>query len=232
VGGTRPIRPFVGLFLAIILPAAAAGGAAAYLSHPDRAIGLAPAKESPEARAPSVESLVAALSLDPRQARRHLKLRFARRHHHSVPPGGRPAEPASISIPSAGASGPVDRMGVKDGALQIPEAGRAGWFDGGPRPGELGRSVIVSHVDTKEGPALFFNLLKLQRGSPITVRDRRGTVHRFAVVRRRQVDKKHFTPSAVYGDAAHPTLVLITCGGPFSQDTGYRDNVILWARAV
>ncbi len=123
-------------------------------------------------------------------------------------------------------------MEAKDGALQIPPAGRAGWFDAGPRPGELGRSVIVSHVDTKEGPALFFNLLKLQRGSPIAVRDRRGAVHRFAVVRRRQVDKKHFAPSAVYGDAARPTLVLITCGGPFSEDTGYRDNVILWARAV
>jgi hypothetical protein len=27
-------------------------------------------------------------------------------------------------------------------------------------------------------------------------------------------------------------LVLITCGGPFSPDTGYRDNVILYARAV
>jgi hypothetical protein len=231
VGGARPIRPLAGLLLAIILPAAAAGGAAAYLSHPDRAIGLAPAKESPAARAPSVESLVAALSLDPRQARHHLGLKPARRHHRA-PSGRRPAEPASISIPSAGASGPVDRMGVRDGALQIPDAGRAGWFDGGPRPGELGRSVIVSHVDTKEGPALFFNLLKLQRGSPVTVRDRRGAVHRFAVVRRRQVDKKHFTPSAVYGAAAHPILVLITCGGPFSPDTGYRDNVILWARAV
>jgi len=27
-------------------------------------------------------------------------------------------------------------------------------------------------------------------------------------------------------------LVLITCGGPFSSDTGYRDNVIIYARGV
>ena len=232
MGGTRPIRPLAGLLLSIALPAAVAGGAAAWLSHPDRAIGLAPAPKSAEARkAVSVESLVAALALDPRQAKHHLKLRAATRPHRTAP-GGRPAVPARISIPSADASGPVDRMGVKDGALQIPAPGRAGWFDGGPRPGELGRSVIVSHVDTKEGPALFFNLLQLQRGSPVTVRDRRGVLHRFAVVRRREVNKKHFSPASVYGDAAHPTLVLITCGGPFSEDTGYRDNVILWARAV
>lgn len=230
MGGTRPIRPVVGLLLSIALPAAAAGGTAAWLTHPDRAIGLAPAPES--AKRPTVESLVAALSLDPRQAKHHLRLTATRRHHAAPPRGGRPAEPASISIPSANASGPVDRMGVEKGTLQIPPPGRAGWFDAGPRPGELGRSVIVSHVDSKEGPALFFNLLKLQRGSPITVRDRRGAVHRFAVVRRRQVDKKRFVPSAVYGDAVHPTLVLITCGGPFSPDTGYRDNVILWARAA
>jgi sortase (surface protein transpeptidase) len=230
VGGTRTIRPVAGLLLSIALPAAAAGGTAAWLSHPDRAIGLAPAAKSAKVKAPTVEALVAALSLDPRQAKRHLKLRARIRHHAEAP--GRPAEPASISIPSADASGPVDRMGVRDGTLQIPPPGRAGWFDAGPRPGELGRSVIVSHVDTKEGPALFFNLLKLQRGSPVTVRDRRGALHRFAVVRRRQVDKKRFSPAAVYGDAAHPTLVLITCGGPFSPDTGYRDNVILWARAV
>ena len=233
MGGTRPIRPVVGLLLSIALPAAAAGGAAAWLSHTDRAIGLAPAPKSADAKtkALSFESLVAALALDPRQGKHHLKLRAGTRAP-ATPPGERPGVPARISIPSADATGPVDRMGVKRGALQIPPPGRAGWFDGGPRPGELGRSVIVSHVDTKEGPALFFNLLKLQRGSPVTVRDRRGTLHRFAVVRRREVDKKRFSPASVYGDAAHPTLVLITCGGPFSEDTGYRDNVILWARAV
>ena len=93
--------------------------------------------------------------------------------------------------------------------------------------------MIVSHVDTKEGPALFFNLLKLQRGSPIAVRDRRGD--RAPLRGRPQAPGGQEALRAVGGlrrRAQRPTLVLITCGGPFSEDTGYRDNVILWARAV
>ena len=144
--------------------------------------------------------------------------RPAARHASATTPSGRrPAEPARISIASAGAAGPVERMGAKGGALQIPPPGRAGWFDAGPRPGEIGRAVIVSHVDSKQGPALFFNLLQQQRGSRIVVRDRRGAEHRFAVVRA-PPDREEPLPAAasVYGASARPMLVLITCGGPFS----------------
>jgi hypothetical protein len=140
--------------------------------------------------------------------------------------------PRRITITAAGSSGPVDRMGVSHGELRVPPPGRAGWFDGGPRPGEIGRAVIVSHVDSKEGPALFFSLLQQPRGSRITVRDSRGVTRRFAVVRRRQIEKSHFPAGSVYGPSRRRMLVLVTCGGPFSQDTGYRDNVILYARAV
>ena len=143
------------------------------------------------AKAPTVGSLLAALTLDPRYSRNRLRLPAG--HHRTGSAAGsgrRPGEPARISIASAGAAGPVERMGVKGGQLQIPPPGRAGWFDAGPRPGEIGRAVIVSHVDSKHGPALFFNLLQQQRGSRIVVRDRHGGEHRFAVVRRRQIEKK------------------------------------------
>jgi hypothetical protein len=232
VGATRRIRPALGLLLSTTLSAALAGGAAAWLAPRDEEIDLAPAPKV-TAKAPTVGSLLAALTLDSRYAKNRLRLPAG--HHRAgstAPSGGRPAEPTRISIASAGAAGPVERMGVKSGQLQIPPPGRAGWFDAGPRPGEIGRAVIVSHVDSKQGPALFFNLLQQQRGSRIVVRDRRGGEHRFAVVRRRQIEKSHFPAASVYGASARPMLVLITCGGPFSPDTGYRDNVILYARAV
>jgi hypothetical protein len=232
VGATRRIRPALGLVLSTTVAAGLAGGAAAWLAPQRGEIDLAPAQRA-TTKAPTVGSLLAALTLDPRHAKDRIQLPAGRRHASSTTPWGRrPAEPARISIASAGAAGPVERMGVKDGELQIPPPGRAGWFDAGPRPGEIGRAVIVSHVDSKQGPALFFNLLEQQRGSRIVVRDRRGREHRFAVVRRRQIEKSHFPAASVYGAAARPMLVLITCGGPFSPDTGYRDNVILYARAV
>ena len=232
MGATRRIKPALGLLLTTTLSAGLAGGAAAWLAPEHREIDLAPAPTT-TVKAPTVGSLLAALTLDPRHSKD--RIRLPGRHHHTsaiVPSGHRPAEPARISIASAGVAGPVDRMGVKGGELQIPPPGRAGWFDAGPRPGEVGRAVIVSHVDSKQGPALFFNLLRQQRGSRIVVRDRRGHNHRFAVVRRRQIEKSHFPAASVYGPSPRPMLVLITCGGPFSPDTGYRDNVILSARAV
>jgi hypothetical protein len=231
VGGDSRLRPALGLLLSIALPAAAAGGAAAWLSSPGRTLDLSPEPARNEQSASrTFRSVVAALALQPSAVAgaRHR----ARRRHSPAGTGRRPAVPVRISIPSAGTRGPVERMGVRHGALAVPPPGRAGWFDAGPRPGELGRAVIVSHVDTADGPALFYSLLALPRGSAVGVRDRRGALHRFAVVSRRQVRKSRFPAASVYGDSKRPMLVLITCGGPFSPDTGYRDNVILYARAV
>lgn len=232
MGATSRIRPAVGLLLSIAVSAALAGAAAAWLGTGEASVGLSSNPDRP-AKAPTVEDFVAALSLDPRRADDRVRLPGSGRPD-AAPAAARrrPGIPSRITIPSAGSAGPVERMGVEKGRLVIPASGRAGWFEGGPRPGELGRAVIVSHVDSKAGPALFYSLLNLGRGSRISVRDRRGHVRRFAVVSRRQIRKSHFPASSVYGAAARPMLVLITCGGPFSPETGYRDNVILYARAA
>jgi len=177
VGAKRHTLPAVGLVASVVVPALVAGGLAASFSSPgDEARGAPVATDSGAANR-------AAVAPAPRNRARTR--------------GARPARPIHISIPTAGSSGPVDRIGVDDGALEIPPPGRAGWFDQGPRPGDLGRAVVVSHVDSREGPALFANLLTLKRGARIRVRDRRGTMHRFAVVRRRQVEKSRFAASMV-----------------------------------
>ena len=232
MGATRRIRPAVGLLLSIVVSAALAGAAAAWLAPGEESIGLS--NEPEQVKAPTVGSLMAALTLDPSQAGNKVRLPPAPkpRRAAAAASGRRPGVPDRITIPAAGSSGPVQRMGVEHGKLEIPPPGRAGWFAGGPRPGELGRAVIVSHVDSKEGPALFYSLLQQPLGSRISVRDRRGVTRRFAVVRRRQIEKSHFPAGSVYGVSKRPMLVLVTCGGPFSPDTGYRDNVILYARAV
>ena len=124
----------------------------------------------------------------------------------------------------------MDPIRAVRGQLEIPPAGRAGWFRAGPRPGEPGRAVIVSHVDSQAGPELFASLRTLPRRTRILVEDRRGGIHRFRVVRRRQIAKNRFRPNLVYGPSRRPLLVLITCGGPFTPGEGDRDNVILYAR--
>jgi LPXTG-site transpeptidase (sortase) family protein len=145
----------------------------------------------------------------------------------------RPAPPAWISIPEAGVEAPVDGLGATADGLALPDIGRAGWWDGGPRPGEDGRAVVVGHLDSREGPDVFAHVPELSEGDPIVVRDRAGQSHRYAVVGVTRVRKAEFPTSEVYGPAAHPVLVLVTCGGPYDAAIGhYRDNVLVYARAV
>jgi len=148
------------------------------------------------------------------------------------PRRGRPAQPLRISIPGAGVAAPVDAVAVRDGALRVPAVGRAGWFEGGPRPGEVGRAVIIGHLDSRSGPALFARVPDLSPGTPVSVTDRGGEVHRYRVTRAAQVAKNRFPKREVYGRADAPTLVLITCGGKFVAGSGYTDNILVYARAA
>ena len=145
----------------------------------------------------------------------------------------RPAPPAWISIPRAGVDAPVDSLGARPSGLTLPALGRAGWWNGGPRPGEDGRAVIVGHLDSRDGPDVFAHVPDLAKGDTIVVRDQVGESHRYAVVGVTRVAKAAFPTSDVYGPARRPVLVLITCGGPYDNALGhYRDNVLVYARGA
>jgi hypothetical protein len=144
----------------------------------------------------------------------------------------RPAEPSELAIPSLGVHADVQRVGSIDTGIEVPQVGRAGWFDEGPRPGEPGRAVIIGHLDSQSGPGLFALLPGIDRGTDVSVTDASGAVHRFKVVGKAEVTKATFPSAAVYGPSDSPVLVLITCGGPYDPATGYRDNVLVYARAT
>jgi hypothetical protein len=72
----------------------------------------------------------------------------------------------------------------------------------------------------------------LPPGTTISILDRRGDVHRYNVVGGAEVAKRRFPAEYVYGHADAPVLVLITCGGDYDPGSGYRDNVLLYARAA
>lgn len=148
------------------------------------------------------------------------------------PRGPRAAPPRTISIPGAGVEAVVEPVAARDGILRVPDVGRAGWYDAGPRPGEAGRAVIIGHLDTRKGPGLFARVPSLEPGAAIAVTDSRGERHSYRVTGTTQVHKDEFPAEEVYGGSAAPVLVLITCGGPFVKGEGYRDNVLLYARAV
>jgi hypothetical protein len=145
------------------------------------------------------------------------------------------AGPEAVVIPTIGVSARLIRLGLRpDRRMEVPEDfSVAGWYVGGPRPGEPGPAVIAGHVDSRRGPAVFHRLGELRPGDVVTVRYRDRLQVRFRVQRTERHPKAAFPTGRVYGDTAGPALRLVTCGGAFDRASGhYRDNVIVFASAV
>jgi hypothetical protein len=140
--------------------------------------------------------------------------------------------PKSFAIPSLGVDATIDPVTATAAGIAVPEIGRAGWFDQGPRPGDPGRAVLIGHIDGKTLPGVFQHVPEIKNGSEIVIRDSEDAVHRFAVVGKLQVAKSQFPASAVYGPSERPVLVLVTCGGIYVPGEGYSDNVIVYARSL
>jgi LPXTG-site transpeptidase (sortase) family protein len=115
--------------------------------------------------------------------------------------------------------------------MQVPtDVSDAGWYTGSPRPGETGSAVIVGHIDSATGPAVFFRLRALRRGDLIYVERRHGRLAVFRVTAVRSFLKSRFPTAAVYGPVPNAQLRLITCGGTFDPMTGrYLSNVVVFA---
>ncbi|MBA3430393.1 MAG: class F sortase [Actinobacteria bacterium] len=167
----------------------------------------------------------------------HSKERAARRHPGTTDrshPRSRisPVHPERVRIPSIGVSAPViDLVLNPDGTLEVPESfSVTGWWSGGAMPGEVGPAVIVGHVDSRTGPAVFYRLRDIEPGRFIEIVGTDGSSMKFRVERVEQHPKNAFPTERVYRETAEPELRLITCGGVFNRSTGhYLDNIIVFA---
>jgi hypothetical protein len=140
--------------------------------------------------------------------------------------------PVRIDIPTIGVSSSLDRLGrAPDGTVEVPDRfDVAGWYAPGTRPGDPGSAVILGHVDSKTGPAVFYRLRELRRGDEIRVRRADGSTLRFVAERTEQYPKKKFPTDDVYYPTLVPGLRLVTCGGAFDAGWGhYLSNIIVFA---
>ncbi|MBU2664789.1 class F sortase [Actinoplanes bogorensis] len=145
------------------------------------------------------------------------------------------ALPVRLRIPALHVDSPIIDLGLQDdGAVEVPESvHEAGWFDGGPRPGQDGPAVILGHVDSKAGPGIFAGLHKVKAGTLVEVVRADKSVAKFTITKVSRVEKTRFPTDLVYAPSLDPTLRLVTCGGTFDHAAGsYRDNVIAYADVV
>lgn len=153
------------------------------------------------------------------------KYRSVRRHETLAPP-------ARVSIPSLGVSSDLQLLGLADdGSIEVPdEWQQAGWYRDGPKPGQVGPAVILGHVDSRQGPAIFHRVHELKPGDRVVVDLADGSVATFVVDRTERHAKTRFPTDEVYLTTLEPTLRLVTCGGAFDASVrSYRDNVVVFA---
>lgn len=140
--------------------------------------------------------------------------------------------PTHLTIPDIGVDTALIQLGKNDdGTMQTPDSYEVvGWYKYSPTPGEIGPAVLVGHVDSYQGAAVFFRLKELRPGQKIAVTREDGTIATFSVTRSEQFDQDHFPTDAVYGNTDDAQLRLITCGGPFNHLSGeYTQNTVVFA---
>jgi hypothetical protein len=143
--------------------------------------------------------------------------------------------PVTVDIPAIDVHSQLLRLGLNpDGTIQVPSlttaADEAAWYKYSATPGEIGTSVIEGHVDSYQGPAVFFRLGALQPGDHIDIRLANGVTAIFRVTGVREYLKGNFPDRMIYGDTHYAALRLITCGGAFDNATGhYLSSTVVFA---
>jgi len=151
---------------------------------------------------------------------------------HSVRSYADVAEPVRLRIPALQIDAPLTHLGVApDRTIEVPaDFAVPVWFEQGPRPGQPGPAVVLGHVDSKAGPAVFYRLSRLPVGAVVFVDRADASTVDFRVRGTQHVAKTAFPTDLVYAPTLEPSLRLVTCGGSFDHTrSSYSDNVIVYA---
>jgi hypothetical protein len=153
-------------------------------------------------------------------------------------PSLRRSPPVSVAIPAIGVQSALLRLGLNpDGTIQVPDletsADEAAWYKYSATPGQIGTAIIEGHVDSYQGPAVFFRLGALHPGDRIDVTLADGMTAVFRVTGVREYAKAEFPTKMIYGPANYAALRVVTCGGTFDNATGhYLSSVVVFASLV
>ena len=95
----------------------------------------------------------------------------------------------SIEIPAIDVSTTIEAVGLKEnGEMAVTESFETtAWYQGGYKPGEPGNAVIGGHVDSRNGPAIFYKLNKLSKGDEIIVKNKEGEKRTFVVTDKERI---------------------------------------------
>lgn len=146
------------------------------------------------------------------------------------------SEPIKLFIPKINVNSnfeaPLD-IG-ENNEVKVPDSyDKVGWYKHSPTPGTLGPSVIFGHVDSKNGPAVFYSLGQLETGDDIYIERIDGSTAHFKVDYFERYEQKEFPTQLVYGNIDYAGLRLITCSGIYLRgQQHYTHNLVVYAKLV
>ncbi len=119
-----------------------------------------------------------------------------------------------------------------DGTIEVPGSfEKVGWYKNGATPGEVGTATILGHVDSYQGPAIFWDLGDLKPGDEIEVTREDGSVAVFEIETSERYSQSDFPTEKVYGMTDYQSLRLITCSGTYNHGTQrYSHNLVVYAK--
>jgi sortase (surface protein transpeptidase) len=112
----------------------------------------------------------------------------------------------------------------------------AAWYMHGFRPGEVGNAVIAGHLDSSTGgPAVFWDLGRLEPGDQVAVTYENGDRYTFQVEDKQLFDfnADESAVKTIFGESLTPDLNLITCEGVWDRSAGtYSQRLVVFTRLL
>ncbi len=146
------------------------------------------------------------------------------------------ALPMTIRIPKISVEAVFEEpVGLESsGEIGTPEGYETvSYYKYGPMPGSLGPAVVLGHVDSYKGPAVFYSLGQLREGDEIFIDREDGETAVFKVTELVRAAQTDFPTAKVYGDLSYAGLRLITCSGIYNHGSlRYSHNLIVFAELV
>ncbi len=135
---------------------------------------------------------------------------------------GRNYDPRHITLPSIGAEGFIQNVGVdQNQEIAVPtNTHLAGWFVDSVRPGEKGLSIIDGHVSGRESSGIFEKLGDLQIDDVFYIEFGDNSRKEFKITAKYTVPEAEAAARIFDQDPNIANqLNLVTCAGEYNQDT-------------
>jgi LPXTG-site transpeptidase (sortase) family protein len=191
---------------------------------------------APQVVAHRMSTLLAQESVSPRELGEQPTSGGARPGPVNAVPGLRApgVMPVELAIKVIDLDAAIEQQEIEDGVMQNPSGPFVvAWYKETGRLGETHNNVVLAgHLDYWDvGPAVFYDIWKLESGNKIHVTGKNGAVFVYKVewVKDYKIDD---LDSAAIQDIIGPTknesVTLITCGGTFDYDSGeYEARIVV-----